>query len=164
MSTLFLIRLISVCCQDDSNSSVLAGQCDCKVNTMGRQCSMCKDGFYNLSRSHPTGCIPCGCILDGTRNRRSSCHTTTGQCDCKDRVTGINKISSQFSRLYELLDSNVKRFCNIVYNVTCKVTQIQPSKSACSIILWMHAGDAMKPLKCMSVTFQLFWRNQDLIK
>ena len=78
---------------------------------MGRQCSMCKDGFYNLSRSHPAGCIPCGCILDGTRNRSSSCHTTTGQCDCKDRVTGINKISSQFSWLFELLDSNVKRFC-----------------------------------------------------
>ena len=95
----------SVCCQDDSNSSVLAGQCDCKVNTVGRQCNMCKDGFYNLSASHPNGCIPCGCILDGTKNRNSSCHTTTGQCDCKDRVTGIsNKMFSQFSRLFELLD------------------------------------------------------------
>ena len=24
----------------------------------------------------------------------------------------------------------------------------------CSIILWMHTDDAMKPLKCMSVSFQ----------
>jgi len=46
------------CVKDDSNSSVLAGQCDCKVNTMGRQCNMCKDGFYDLQESHAAGCIP----------------------------------------------------------------------------------------------------------
>ncbi|XP_067031738.1 usherin-like isoform X1 [Acropora muricata] len=46
------------CVKDDSNSSVLAGQCDCKVNTMGRQCNMCKDGFYGLQASHEAGCIP----------------------------------------------------------------------------------------------------------
>ena len=44
-----------------------------------------------------------------------------------------------------------------------KVTQFKPSKllvsTACSIILWMHAFDAMKPLKCNSVSSQWLWRN-----
>ena len=79
--------------QDNSNSSVIAGQCECKANTVGRQCDKCKDGFYDLKGSHVTGCISCGCVLDGTKNRNSSCHATTGQCDCKDRVTGTKKLS-----------------------------------------------------------------------
>ena len=49
---------------------------------------MCRDGFFDLKANHSTGCIPCSCVLDGTKNRNISCHTTTGQCDCKDRVTG----------------------------------------------------------------------------
>ena len=49
------------------------------------------------------------------------------------------------------------------YNITCKLTQFQPrnllTSSACSIILWTSADDAMTPLKCMSVNFQWAWRN-----
>ena len=35
---------------------------------------------------------------------------------------------------------------------------------ACSIILWTHTDDAMKPLKSISVSFQWVWRNQNWIK
>ena len=44
-------------------------------------------------------------------------------------------------------------------NIASKVTQFQSinlvTSSARSIILWMH--DAMKPLKCLSVSLQLDW-------
>lgn len=29
----------------------------------------------------------------------------------------------------------------------------------CSLMLWTRAGDAMKPLKCTSVSFQCLWSN-----
>ena len=60
---IIIVHTFAICCQDDSNSSVLAGQCDCKVNTMGRQCNMCKHGFYDLQASHEAGCIPCKLII-----------------------------------------------------------------------------------------------------
>lgn len=84
MTAQFLFLIL----KDDSDSNVIAGQCDCKANTSGRQCDVCKDGFFDLKASHATGCISCGCVLDGTKNRNISCHATSGQCDCKDRVTG----------------------------------------------------------------------------
>ena len=56
----------------------------------------------------------------------------------------------------------------IIHNIASKVMQLWPSNfltsSACSIILWMHTDDTMKPLKCMSETFQWVWRNSNLIK
>ena len=67
----------------------VGGQCKCKNNTEGRQCDRCKSGFYDLKQQHPTGCIACGCILDGTKNRNISCHADTGECTCKDKVTGL---------------------------------------------------------------------------
>jgi len=55
----------------------------------------------------------------------------------------------------------------IIYNIASKVMQFWPSNfltsSACSIILWMNTDDTMKPLKCMSVTFQRVWRFSNLI-
>lgn len=42
-----------------------------------------------------------------------------------------------------------------VYNISSKTTQSQPSNfitsSPCSILLWTHADDAMKAVKCISV-------------
>ena len=43
--------------------------------------------------------------------------------------------------------------------------QFAQSSSACSImILWDHIGDAMKSLKCMSISFQWVWSSLHLIK
>ena len=75
--------------KDDSDPNVLAGQCDCKSNATGRRCDQCKDGFFDLDAVHVTGCIPCDCNLDGTTNRTQSCNATSGECDCKDRVSGV---------------------------------------------------------------------------
>ncbi|XP_048585709.1 usherin isoform X2 [Nematostella vectensis] len=76
------------CARDDSTPGVIAGQCECKQYTQGRQCDACKPGFYDLKSSHSTGCVTCGCNTAGTVNRNASCDQSRGQCYCKSNVTG----------------------------------------------------------------------------
>ena len=67
----------------------VGGQCSCKQNTEGRTCDTCEAGFFNLSAAHLTGCVPCACSSGGSSNGDVTCHATTGQCNCKARVTGV---------------------------------------------------------------------------
>ena len=63
------------------------GQCNCKLNTIGRTCDQCKDQFYNLSVDNGDyGCVDCNCDLRGSYS--SSCHNVTGQCECRLHVVG----------------------------------------------------------------------------
>ncbi|KRZ88222.1 Laminin-like protein epi-1 [Trichinella sp. T8] len=64
----------------------LTGQCYCKSNVFGRDCSRCKDGFYALNPSNPLGCKPCQCDSGGSFS--NICDPRTGQCFCKPRVGG----------------------------------------------------------------------------
>ncbi|CAF0743846.1 unnamed protein product [Rotaria sp. Silwood1] len=62
----------------------------CKHNTVGRYCSYCKETFYqdpNLPITHPEICKECNCHPVGSRGK--VCNQTTGQCLCKDGVTGL---------------------------------------------------------------------------
>lgn len=42
-----------------------------------------------MKSSHVTGCVPCQCNTAGTISGNTSCHASTGQCDCKSSVTGV---------------------------------------------------------------------------
>lgn len=53
------------------------GQCPCKPNVIGRQCSICKTGFYGFP-----DCRPCNC--PSTAN----CAPETGECICPPNVSG----------------------------------------------------------------------------
>lgn len=57
----------------DDLCNVTTGQCNCKTNTEGRDCSECVDGTFNLQASNPFGCQPCFCF--GLTN---SCSAATG--------------------------------------------------------------------------------------
>ncbi|CAF3436122.1 unnamed protein product [Rotaria socialis] len=62
----------------------------CKHNTVGRYCNYCKETFYqdpNLPITHPEICKACNCHPVGSRGK--VCNQTTGQCLCKDGVTGL---------------------------------------------------------------------------
>ncbi|GCC17137.1 hypothetical protein chiPu_0022469, partial [Chiloscyllium punctatum] len=60
------------------------GQCECLPHVIGRDCSQCEPGYYDL---RPTmGCLSCACHPLGSRN--SFCQGQTGQCNCRPGVEG----------------------------------------------------------------------------
>lgn len=73
----------------DSISDQEPGQCHCRTNVHGRQCDVCKEGFWNLNPSNPDGCQNCTCNTLGTVNN-SGCNMFTGECSCKVNVAGQN--------------------------------------------------------------------------
>ncbi|XP_062853410.1 netrin-1a isoform X2 [Trichomycterus rosablanca] len=63
---------------------------NCRHNTAGRHCHYCKEGYYrDMSKpiTHRKACKACDCHPVGAAGK--TCNQTTGQCPCKDGVTGI---------------------------------------------------------------------------
>uniref|UniRef100_A0A182SGS8 Laminin EGF-like domain-containing protein n=1 Tax=Anopheles maculatus TaxID=74869 RepID=A0A182SGS8_9DIPT len=71
---------------------VSGGVCtDCRHDTAGRHCHYCREGFYKDPTkpiTHKKTCKPCDCHPIGSSGK--SCNHTTGQCTCKEGVTGLN--------------------------------------------------------------------------
>ncbi|XP_077977074.1 netrin-4-like [Glandiceps talaboti] len=71
-----------------ASGHLTGGVCDnCKHNTIGRHCEICKPGFYKDPRkdmSDPDVCIECPCQSVGTSNQ--PCDPYTGFCFCKQGV------------------------------------------------------------------------------
>lgn len=62
----------------------------CRHNTAGRYCHYCKEGFYRDTSkpiTHRKACKACDCHPVGSSGK--TCNQTSGQCPCKDGVTGI---------------------------------------------------------------------------
>nr|XP_042908435.1 netrin-1 [Parasteatoda tepidariorum] len=62
----------------------------CRHNTAGRHCHYCKEGYYRDNTkniSNRKAQKTCDCHPVGASGR--TCNQTTGQCPCKDGVTGI---------------------------------------------------------------------------
>nr|CAD7401088.1 unnamed protein product [Timema cristinae] len=64
-----------------------AGRCHCKTYIEGRRCDRCKHGYWNFVENNPDGCEPCTCNTLGTVDNQG-CHVYTGECTCKQYVTG----------------------------------------------------------------------------
>ena len=88
------------------------GQCTCKENVEGVKCTSCKTSFFNLQLSNPTGCegvyvwnesylgifwvykscsnlVACNCSSNGSTALSKGACDATGQCVCKEGVTGV---------------------------------------------------------------------------
>ncbi|KAL3981906.1 Netrin unc-6 [Acanthocheilonema viteae] len=73
---------------------------NCKHNTAGRNCHYCKPGYFrDLTKSitHRRTCKACNCHPVGSLSR--SCNQSSGQCICKDGVTGLT--CNQCSKGYQ---------------------------------------------------------------
>ncbi|KAJ1067829.1 hypothetical protein K5549_016483, partial [Capra hircus] len=63
---------------------------NCRHNTAGRHCHYCREGFYRdpgRALSDRRACRACDCHPVGAAGK--TCNQTTGQCPCKDGVTGL---------------------------------------------------------------------------
>ncbi|XP_075195246.1 usherin [Anomaloglossus baeobatrachus] len=64
------------------------GQCYCRHSSVsGRKCDQCRETYFGFD-SDTGRCQPCSCNTAGAVN--ASCHATTGQCFCKEFVSGTN--------------------------------------------------------------------------
>ena len=72
------------------SGGVSGGVCyKCRHNTAGRHCHYCKEGYYRDSKKPMTNkkaCRPCNCHPVGASGK--ICNQASGQCPCKDGVTG----------------------------------------------------------------------------
>ncbi|XP_050533128.1 netrin-1 [Daktulosphaira vitifoliae] len=70
---------------------VSGGVClKCRHFTAGRYCHYCKEGYYRDPTkpiTHRKACKACDCHPIGASGK--TCNQTSGQCPCKDGVTGI---------------------------------------------------------------------------
>lgn len=62
--------------------------CLCKQHVIGLDCSRCQLNYYNLSADNFQGCTACHCWKTGTHGKLLSCDTNSGQCFCKNTVSG----------------------------------------------------------------------------
>lgn len=60
----------------------------CKPNVEGADCSSCKSNHYNLTSDNLNGCSNCHCSTLGTHGKIKACNIQTGQCFCKELVSG----------------------------------------------------------------------------
>uniref|UniRef100_A0A8D0CXN5 Laminin subunit alpha-1 n=1 Tax=Sander lucioperca TaxID=283035 RepID=A0A8D0CXN5_SANLU len=64
----------------------VTGEClRCLGNTAGPHCEVCQPGYYG-DAVHAKDCQACGCDVSGALS--SVCDVTTGQCSCRENVTG----------------------------------------------------------------------------
>lgn len=82
-----------VACNCDTLGSVdlqcdINGQCQCKTGVTGQQCNRCLSGYHSMDRN---GCQLCSCDEKGSVLNdygEATCDALTGQCTCKEHVTG----------------------------------------------------------------------------
>ena len=88
--TSYYIRLHQITSNYIRLHQITGGVClKCKHNTAGRHCHYCKEGYYRNPRkpiTHHKACESCNCHPVGASGK--ICNQTSGQCPCKDGVTG----------------------------------------------------------------------------
>ena len=67
--------------------------------TSGDKCDTCVPGYY---LEDPFTCSPCNCDLGGSYS--SVCNAITGQCDCRDGVTGRTCREVENGRFFPFID------------------------------------------------------------
>ncbi|XP_029001116.1 usherin isoform X2 [Betta splendens] len=109
-----------------STCSQHTGQCQCKAHVTGLSCGRCEFGFWN--RSHPDGCVPCGC--DPLGSLSLFCEPEGGQCECKPGVGG-QRCDSCASGSYRPRPEGTCAPCNCSRDGTEPGTDCDPHTGQC---------------------------------
>ncbi|XP_071477998.1 LOW QUALITY PROTEIN: laminin subunit alpha-5-like, partial [Diadema antillarum] len=94
------------------NCAPYTGQCECRPEYAGPDCTECNEGYYGYPN-----CIPCDCNVNGTENK--VCQVNGGQCPCKPNFIGrnCNLCASSFYGFPECKQCD----CNYIgsYDIVC---------------------------------------------
>uniref|UniRef100_A0A3B3ZP07 Netrin-1 n=1 Tax=Periophthalmus magnuspinnatus TaxID=409849 RepID=A0A3B3ZP07_9GOBI len=106
---------------------------NCRHNTAGRHCHYCKEGYYrDMARpiTHRRACKACDCHPVGAAGK--TCNQTTGQCPCKDGVTGItcNRCAKGYQQSRSPLWSTL-HLCIILLYVYVPLSSLTDCESYC---------------------------------
>ncbi|RWS30270.1 netrin-1-like protein [Leptotrombidium deliense] len=87
----------------------------CRHNTAGSHCHYCKEGYFRDHTkpiTHRKVCKPCECHPIGASGR--ICNQTTGQCPCKDGVTGLtcNRCSKGYQQTRSPIAPCISKHCD----------------------------------------------------
>ncbi|GAB6027953.1 Netrin-1 [Chamberlinius hualienensis] len=102
----------------------------CRHNTAGRYCHYCKEGYYRdvtKAITHRKACKECQCHPVGASGK--TCNQTTGQCPCKDGVTGIT--CNQCAKGYQQSRSTVAPCIKIPKYATEAPVDSESGNGAC---------------------------------
>ncbi|XP_063299217.1 laminin subunit alpha-2 isoform X3 [Pelobates fuscus] len=68
------------CCDSETGACL-----KCRPGITGEYCNTCADGYFG-DALEARNCQPCNCHINGSMS--STCNFKTGQCECKNNVTG----------------------------------------------------------------------------
>uniref|UniRef100_A0A0P4W2M2 Laminin subunit gamma-1 n=1 Tax=Scylla olivacea TaxID=85551 RepID=A0A0P4W2M2_SCYOL len=151
-----------------ANCNRTTGEClKCIHNTGGFYCDQCLSGFYGDALALPKGdCQPCYCNAYGTVAELYGppvCDQVTGQCQCKDHVTGL-KCDKCEPGFWNLVSGEGCESCSCdpigAHNSTCDVRTGQcfcregVTGQKCDLCEPFHYGfssDGCQPCECDGV-------------
>ncbi|KAH8418989.1 hypothetical protein KR222_011386 [Zaprionus bogoriensis] len=116
------------------SQGVSGGVCqNCRHSTTGRNCHQCKEGFYrdpNKPLTHRKVCKACECHSIGSSGK--ICNNTTGQCPCKDGVTGLtcNRCARGYQQSRSHIAPCIKQLPRMINSLDTQNTAPEPSETS----------------------------------
>ncbi|KAH8295550.1 hypothetical protein KR044_011464 [Drosophila immigrans] len=116
---------------------------NCRHSTMGRNCDQCKEGYYRdptKALSHRKVCKACECHPIGSSGK--ICNNTSGQCPCKDGVTGLtcNRCARGYQQSRSHIAPCIKQPPRMINMLDTQNTAPEPSESEGAVGAERHGG------------------------
>ncbi|KAM8719009.1 hypothetical protein ACLKA7_011674 [Drosophila subpalustris] len=119
------------------SQGISGGMClNCRHSTTGRNCDQCKEGFYRDPKkplNHRKVCKACECHPIGSSGK--VCNNTSGQCPCKDGVTGLtcNRCARGYQQSRSHIAPCIKQPPRMINMLDTQNTAPEPSESTGSV-------------------------------
>uniref|UniRef100_A0A3Q1EYN8 Netrin 5 n=1 Tax=Acanthochromis polyacanthus TaxID=80966 RepID=A0A3Q1EYN8_9TELE len=135
----------------------------CRHHTAGRHCQYCQNGYtrdHSKPLNHRKACQPCQCHPLGAVGRW--CNQTSGQCLCRDGVTGLrcNRCAPGYKQGRSPLRPCIRKFttCTVEGCVYCQAPQRRHIKSNSVLKVQVKGMERSGPWWQFSISVQTVFR------
>ncbi|EDW65948.1 netrin-A isoform X1 [Drosophila virilis] len=128
---------------------VSGGVCqNCRHSTTGRNCHLCKEGYYrdpSKPLNHRKVCKACECHPIGSSGK--ICNNTSGQCPCKDGVTGLtcNRCARGYQQSHSPIAPCIKQPPRMINMLDTQNTEPEPNESSGGVGMNRGVSSAAAP-------------------